>query len=173
MDNEDSYNIYSNPLFDNYKLFDKNIIKNLESIDYNIVGKLNKLEINGYNVDLIELDKLLKNLQNIIKYYNILTIKQEKQIRKYINNSPKLLKTMRQQYFKNLIIFKNLIKKKKEIIPENSLLCDICLSEKKTIVFIPCGHLICKSCKNTNKNYNYNKCYFCRNIIEDYQEIYL
>ena len=151
MEKEDSYNIYSNPLFDNYKLFDKNIIKNLESIDSNIVGKL---EINGYNVDLIELEELLKNLQNIIKYYNILTIKQEKQIRKYINNSPKLLEIMRQQYFKNLIIFKNLIKKKKEIIPENSQLCDICLSEKKTIVFIPCGHLICKSCKNTNKNYN-------------------
>ena len=62
MEKEDSYNIYSNPLFDNYKLFDKNIIKNLESIDSNIVGKL---EINGYNVDLIELEELLKNLQNI------------------------------------------------------------------------------------------------------------
>ena len=173
MDIENSYNIYSNPLFDNYELFDKNIIKNIESIDSNFLAKSNKLEINGYNVDLIELDKLLKNFQNIIKYYNIITIKQEKQIRKYINNSPKLLEIMKKQYFKNLIILKNLIKKKKEIIPENSQLCDICLSEKKTIVFIPCGHLICKSCKNTNKNYNYNKCYFCRNSIENYQEIYL
>ena len=186
-------NIHPNPLFNETNIngllndsFDNNIIRYLDLIDPNINNSINldiyKLYENIENDKIKEhsifsqkynfIDNYLKKYINWIKYYNILIIKQENIIKKTKNS--KYLYTMIYQYFKNITIFKKLIMDIKQIIPENTPNCDICISNNKNIVFVPCGHSICNECFNVYINkYNYKKCHICRKYITNSYKIFL
>ena len=59
-------------------------------------------------------------------------------------------------------------------IPNNIPNCDICITNIKNIVLIPCGHSLCKTCfEDYVNNYNYKKCHMCRcTIIKNYDIFY-
>lgn len=51
--------------------------------------------------------------------------------------------------------------------------CQICLSNKPNIAFIPCGHGTCDSCCNDLMRSKEPKCHICRDTIEKTLKLYL
>ena len=197
----DINNIYQNPLFSeniNYQnnpesinqedflnnSLDRNIIKYINliennssnPIDFNIENiyqniQKDELKINKISENLNDFENYLNYFINLIKYYNELTIKQENIIKKVPNS--KYIDSMKYQYFKNLTIFKKLINSIKKIIPKNIPNCEICISNVKSVVFVPCGHSLCDTCFNDYiKKYNYKKCHICRELISKYFKLF-
>ena len=188
------HNIYSNPLFEKSTQqiiennFDINLIKFIETIDNKSPNPLDndikmflqklesdKLFIKPENITFEQFNTYLEKYINLIKYYYILTIKQEKKIKECLNETKNhiFFNNMKYQYFKNIMIFKKLTDNVKRILPINIPNCEICFTNTKNIVFVPCGHSLCKSClENYIKIYNYKKCHVCRTEITNFYDIF-
>ena len=181
--NQNHSELLNNDEFLNNSL-DRNIIKYINliennssnPIDFNIENiyqniQKDELKINKISENLNDFENYLNNFIYLIKYYYELTIKQENIIKKVPNS--KYIDTMKYQYFKNLTIFKKLINSIKKIIPKNIPNCEICISNVKSVVFIPCGHSLCDTCfKDYIKKYNYKKCHICRELINNYFKLF-
>ncbi len=66
-----------------------------------------------------------------------------------------------------------IIRKRKMVrrVSNFNLLCDICLREKKTRVFVPCGHCCCDEC--LGRILKKGNCHVCRAVIHYDQSIQL
>lgn len=62
----------------------------------------------------------------------------------------------------------NLLKNKYNTNNDDILIiCDICMNELKTVVLIPCGHLVCKKCVS-----GLLECHICRGKINGCLNVY-
>ena len=71
-----------------------------------------------------------------------------------INNSD------RYQTLDQLLSDVSCMNKKKEIVPNFE--CPICMNEIGTVVLIPCGHIMCKTCYTHYKLAGTSRCHMCR-----------
>ena len=60
----------------------------------------------------------------------------------------------------NHLIREARIRKSLQVQSDEKNICSICVTNKKCIVFIPCGHLTCNACSIVT-----SKCHFCRTAI--------
>jgi hypothetical protein len=51
-------------------------------------------------------------------------------------------------------------------------ICQICLENQVDYFVDPCGHTICKTCKNTCENKSKN-CHYCRTVKNGYKRLYI
>ena len=55
--------------------------------------------------------------------------------------------------------------------PDDITQCNICMSDSKSVAFIPCGHTSCISCGN--RFLNEGTCCFCKQTVTDILRIYI
>jgi len=56
---------------------------------------------------------------------------------------------------------------------EEKVKCAICLHNKRSYIFIPCGHLcLCKECKNEYIK-KFDKCPICKKLFDNIYKVYL
>ena len=118
-----------------------------DNLDVNIVIK-NKKIINKK-----------KDIELILKYIKNKKKKEINEIDKLINIT-KFNLLIEQQKLDELTL-----KNKKIIYPE--IECKICYVNKINLVIIPCGHVFCRKCLQTQ-----NVCPYCRTKINNIQKLY-
>lgn len=50
---------------------------------------------------------------------------------------------------------------------EDEYMCQICFANKKNMIMVPCGHMICNKCIPT-----LNNCFFCRTPVNQVYRVY-
>tara|TARA_B100000424_G_C22843642_1_gene450123 strand:+ start:95 stop:718 length:624 start_codon:yes stop_codon:yes gene_type:complete len=131
------------------KVLDKANNKLLDSIDKRDLDN-NKLE--DENNSLVNKNEKLLNNINELKIEN-----------NNLNTDIKLLKEEKEYYQNKCSTFKS------------SLECNICASDKISVILNPCGHVCCcvNCVKRIESDNNLKKCPICNSKFKDWKKIYL
>lgn len=123
------------------------VSKHIQKNKYKKIQELETLNESIKNIDLYEKEKQRK-LKDLEKYYDKLKTEIEK--------------------YKYLL--KNVLNENSELCElhniKSKLECKICMDRNINTFIIPCGHVICNICINSQE------CPYCRTHIEDKKTIY-
>ena len=123
------------------------VSKYIKKNKYKKIQELETLNDSIKNIDLYEKEKKRK-LEDLEKYYD----KLKKEIEKY-------------KY-----LLKNVLNENSELCElhniKSKLECKICMDRNINTFIIPCGHVICNLCINSQE------CPYCRTPIQDKKTIY-
>lgn len=80
------------------------------------------------------------------------------------------LKELIEKYQKNRTLFLNMISCIDDIFKNTGLTCPICMSVEPNMVNVPCGHVLCTSCRS---NVRSSRCHICRQSISSTISLHL